>query len=192
LPIGSIVKITFNARPPYRPNEEDQSAAVRDFRSKYDDYLVSIDFEQLCDDEKYHSLLVEMLKNATAKLQKERKAPASFIFCDVVYYYDTAPMMSFSGILMPPERIDDLKRELARHEFFSHDRIQTINMPNFSPIERYYIDKNLPSEDVDSLFDALGYPLIPQEKAPFVETKSLLNQYAKFWHKYPEFVRIMP
>lgn len=192
LPVGSIVKITFNGGPPCRPHEKDQSKAVRDFRSKYDDYLGSVEFEQLFDEEDYHNLLVEMIKNAAAKLQKERKVPAYFVCCDVVEYCDTAPMMSFSGILISPERIDELNSELQKCAFFSPNRIQTINMPSFSSIERYYIDQKLPSEDMEPLFEALGYPLFPNETEPFDKTKNILRLYAKFWHKYPEFVRIVP
>ena len=38
LPLGSIIKITFNAGPPYNPSEDNQSKAVFDFRKKYKNF----------------------------------------------------------------------------------------------------------------------------------------------------------
>ena len=130
--------------------------------------------------------------HAIAKLQMEREIPGFFIPCDFVTYSDTSPMMSISGIISSRDRIDEIKTALQQYDFFSPEEPQNISMPDLSNIERYLIDKKLPTVCEDKLFSTLGYGFFPEEQAPFSDTKSLLKSYAKFWHKYPEFVRIMP
>lgn len=187
----SIIKITFNSSPPYKPAEENQEEAIAKFRTKYEDYLPIFKFEQISDPKEYKLLMIETIENAIAKLQKERKNPATFVYCDIVHYCDTAPMMSISGMLISHDQKEKLIQALDEHDFFSPKEPQEINMPDFSVIERYLLNRALPSDNEDELYNALGYPLNEKEKEPFKDTKRVLKFYAKFWHKYPEFVKVL-
>ena len=191
LPVGSIVKITFNASPPYKPVDEITGTEVNKFRSKFNDYITDLSPEQITDSDKYCFLLYNMVICAIAKLQKERVIPGFFVPCDFITYSDTSPMMSISGIITRKEQIEELKKQLQEYDFFSPNGPQLINMPDLSIIERHFINRKLPTDSIDDLLNTLGYPLQRNEKVPFAETKKLLKIYAKFWHKYPEFIQTL-
>ena len=188
-PIGSIIKVTFNASLPTKPTSETPEHDLSTFRRKYNNYLPTITFEQISDEYEYCLLMYNAVINAIAKLQMEREEPGFFVPCSFIRYSDISPMMSVSGILINKERKKEIQHQLKKYSFFSPDIPELIDMPDLSNIERHFINQKLPTNNVDNLFNALGYSLQRDEAEPFDGTKAMLKSYAKFWHKFPEFVQ---
>jgi len=197
LPMGSIIKMTFNVGRPYKPSDLDkagfdQNQAVLDFRSKYSAFLPAapLDFKTISEQARFETLAYTMVKNAVSSLLKERKDTVHFEFCDSVVYADTCPMMSLTGMLLSVADCDKIRANLTEDSRFSPTVPQEINMPDLSVLERHRINQKMPSQDAAELLNALGYPLERGEVSPCKKSLEMLLLYSKFWHKYPEFVRV--
>ena len=189
---GSIIKITFNASPPYKPIHDNKDAALLNFKQKFSSYMPAgiLDFSDISEGDRFCLLAIEMVKYAASSLLRENREKLCFEFCDVVTYSDSSPMMSISGILLPQAERPKLQDALEKQMFFSPKTPQEINMPDLSILERHRINQLLPTEDVNELFRALGYPLEREEKEPWEKSLNKLRLYSRFWHRYPEFVKI--
>ena len=130
-----------------------------------------------------------MVENASAKLLKERKNVVNFEICDAVTYCDSCQMISISGMLLAKSDCEIVREKLLA-ENFSPDQLQEINMPDLSVIERHRMNQLMPTANIEELFNAIGYPLEREERQPWTKSFEKLRLYSRFWHRYPEFVKI--
>lgn len=190
----SIIKMTVNAElRSYRINSSPKRRTCMDkFREEYGNVLPT-SFDESCfsNSSDYVRLIQDMVR-----IQTDRALPAHargniFQLLNSSYYSDGTTMLSVTGIVVPIDKVSDIRQLFENWEFANLDWNTPLNIdiPILSIKERLKLERLLPSLDSEcsDLSDALGYQIDPGRAAH----KNMLSQYRDFHRFYPTFAKIV-
>ncbi len=174
----------------FEPEQIEDIKKLEDiYEAIYDDYRPALNIQlSLSRGPHFIELVIHMLKIAS-----EKALPSGcgrhFQILNVSSYSDGTQMVSVTGVLA---NIDDIQKIKELFKDWSHVDFdwnkQSIRLPFISLKERMHLSKLLPMETPsgEALKDELGYTI--DEDASTTIDK--MEQYARFYRFYPDFVRI--
>jgi len=195
---GSILKVTFPAQPPLRPDlfvnmtdesaEESKAVILDTFSRKYNRYL-SGDYEKdLSDSKAYASRIVKMIRLAVGKAQLANGERAQLICAH--RYADGLPMMSCAFSIANEADSKAIFGEMTGWGLSRAglEEPQLLDLPLLSIQERLRLDAFLPQKSPTgkSLYRALGYKIEEDDEL----TIEKLRHYAEFQRYFPLFGKL--
>jgi len=180
---GSIIKITLSAN----------HGTVRSdgFQSRFRGLIPATQRRLPINHLEAAVYLQGMLKIAA---QRAFERASGFIFQPIAsfYYDDSSPMLTLTGMVVPPAEVDQTRRLFDSWQFANLNWAapRLIDMPVLTAKERLHLQRFLPT-GADAgriLFEQLNYCTEDNE----AETIAKLQQYSEFYRYYPLFIRAIP
>lgn len=198
LGVGSLVKITFPAVPPLRPevlvnlNDDSKTEAsseiVDRFEQKFDRYITSDFSSRLMDQESFACLTVDMIRSTIGKFRAPKDQTLRMISAH--RYADGAPMVSCAFALIASNSVGAVEREMDNWGLAkgAASSPRLLSLPLLSIQERIKLDSLLPQKSPTgkSLSRSLGYKIDDSDE---MSVQGLCH-YAEFQRYFPLFGRL--